>query len=1179
MELDLRKRMHDFHRRLEVDHQILEGAHKQLGQMVNDSLTSTSSSSSSARSTAAAPGAAARGVVMDSNYEARVLAALAATEKLEERLALTWATMSAQQEQLGETLREHASVTGDLRRDVARLENALGGQDGRIAMIPTASPDPSVHSLPSSPSLFEETSPPKTPSWGLSGKKSIMNMVVASAAAAAAAAPSAELNADAKSAESPLLDGTYTWEMLEGDPNVKALIKDVRGKLTEYVNNNRRKVPTIADLESEGTLYLQLLSAKGLRSADENGLSDPCTNLIVEQRPRPSAIWFAHARTTCVSILSSIACPDVKLALGQQQQRSRKKLKTLNPVWVDEVFAFSGVLGQLIADPLKLSVWDFDLFRLGGFKDDFLGRADVELADHTYCNEVRRDMTVVLDTQGEVNIQLWWEPEFLDDQGPSNQKTRARTGRRSRGKVGGTGDSTWRNSYINQYVVRPLLWLIPEQFQSFRGCCSACCISVLPPESPFRTRWNLLLAIGIIYCSIAVPLEIAFEPDMVQAMCTDPKDPYGPISFRGNCIPYLQWYWGNALVDLFFIIDIVLNFRTGFMLEGHLVADDWEVAKAYVHGSFVMDAIGSFPINIVTMLANPDNPYGDAQIAEMQAQQAGGSMDAARANRMLRLVRMAKLTKLFRMRRLAKSMEALEDLGLDPNAITVVKLMSLVVFCCHLLGCLWWMVSDIERSEEELGPGPGSWLASPWHAGENNWHPPHWLKNDASVTMKYTYSFLWGAGMVTSLVPRDIEPVTVTESILTTACMFIGLLLNAYIISALNQALASMNAKRQLTGKQLDSIKTYLVLKAVPPALRARIMEYYEYLLTSSAALQDMNMFDQLPLNLSAQLDLVTSRRLTSRCSFFHNVSNASLVALIAEFKACVYIPDQGITMQGTPLTACFFINKGMVQISTHDGMQTNLTNTDNFGFSDYYASCIAKMQPRCTQTAKAVTYCDLTSLDVETIDDALKHDTKFKDVILEARRAAAAAARSAMAAKARNLVPNHRKIDTRVSGVAWVVRKLTRTKNKWPKLTDKAGWDLLRRKAASDTGQLVTTPPVSNPVLVRMGEEYMAELNTCLELARYLRHTSDSSHQSRLRATFLRATARLEGIREEEDFSSVHSGSSEVGGLTSSGGSRSASPIDNSLSHAPDSRLRGRSDGKIIAFSPVAQPDAMLKA
>jgi hypothetical protein len=123
------------------------------------------------------------------------------------------------------------------------------------------------------------------------------------------------------------------------------------------------------------------------------------------------------------------------------------------------------------------------------------------------------------------------------------------------------------------------------------------------------------------------------------------------------------------------------------------------------------------------------------------------------------------------------------------------------------------------------------------------------------------------------------------------------------------------------------------------------------------------------------------------------------------------------------------------------------------------------------------------------------------------------------------------------------------------------------------------TTPPVSNPVLVRMGEEYMAELNTCIELARYLRHTSGSSHQSRLRATFLRATAKLEGIMEEDDSSSIHSGSSGVEGLTRSGGSRSASPIDDSRSHAPDSRLRGRSDGKIIAFSPVAPPDALLKA
>ena len=61
--------------------------------------------------------------------------------------------------------------------------------------------------------------------------------------------------------------------------------------------------------------------------------------------------------------------------------------------------------------------------------------------------------------------------------------------------------------------------------------------------------------------------------------------------------------------------------------------------------------------------------------------------------------------------------------------------------------------------------------------------------------------------MVTSLVPRDIEPMTVLEAGLTTATMFFGLLLNAYVISSLTQALASMNAKKELASTRLKTIK------------------------------------------------------------------------------------------------------------------------------------------------------------------------------------------------------------------------------------------------------------------------------------------------------------------------------------------------------------------------------------
>jgi hypothetical protein len=51
----------------------------------------------------------------------------------------------------------------------------------------------------------------------------------------------------------------------------------------------------------------------------------------------------------------------------------------------------------------------------------------------------------------------------------------------------------------------------------------------------------------------AVPLEIAFETDMVQAMCTS-EPPYGSMSLRGECAPYLQWFWLNFVVDAFFMV-------------------------------------------------------------------------------------------------------------------------------------------------------------------------------------------------------------------------------------------------------------------------------------------------------------------------------------------------------------------------------------------------------------------------------------------------------------------------------------------------------------------------------------------------------------------------------------------------------------------------------------------------
>jgi len=303
-----------------------------------------------------------------------------------------------------------------------------------------------------------------------------------------------------------------------------------------------------------------------------------------------------------------------------------------------------------------------------------------------------------------------------------------------------------------------------------------------------------------------------------------------------------------------------------------------------------------------------------------------------------------------------------------------VLLVFVSLLCCHWCGCLWWMISDLELNENEL--------VSPRYAGPNNWHPPPWLINEPSLTTKYMHAFFWGAGMVTSMVPRDIEPVTTIEAVVTTFTMFFGLMLNAYVISSMTSAIASMNAKRELAGKQLNQIRNYLILKAVPIDLRSRILEYFQYLYTSSQSLASMEMFDNMPDNLTAQLALSVNRKIAGRCAFFRDVSNASLVTLISDLQPYVYVPGQMVVVEGLPLTHAYFINRGLVKVMGEGRQLGTLTDNDNFGLDDFLASCLTNHPPHVRRSVEAVTYCDMMLLPVERLRAATSIDPIFQEKV-----------------------------------------------------------------------------------------------------------------------------------------------------------------------------------------------------
>ena len=78
-------------------------------------------------------------------------------------------------------------------------------------------------------------------------------------------------------------------------------------------------------------------------------------------------------------------------------------------------------------------------------------------------------------------------------------------------------------------------------------------------NSTFRTNWDLFVIILAIYNAVTIPLNIAFDPLAL-----------GTPAFQAV----------DALVDLIFLIDIVLTFRTTFLdpEKGEEVIEPLEIA-------------------------------------------------------------------------------------------------------------------------------------------------------------------------------------------------------------------------------------------------------------------------------------------------------------------------------------------------------------------------------------------------------------------------------------------------------------------------------------------------------------------------------------------------------------------------------------------------------------------------
>lgn len=102
---------------------------------------------------------------------------------------------------------------------------------------------------------------------------------------------------------------------------------------------------------------------------------------------------------------------------------------------------------------------------------------------------------------------------------------------------------------------------------------------LLLPNSQFLRVWHLIVVVLLIWSATIIPFRIGFYSD--------------------ETVTYDAWVITEIIVDVFFMVDIGVNFCSAYEHENQVVVDWNQVRWNYLTSYFAIDLVGSIPISII----------------------------------------------------------------------------------------------------------------------------------------------------------------------------------------------------------------------------------------------------------------------------------------------------------------------------------------------------------------------------------------------------------------------------------------------------------------------------------------------------------------------------------------------------------------------------------------------------
>ncbi|XP_029445137.1 potassium voltage-gated channel subfamily H member 8 [Rhinatrema bivittatum] len=448
--------------------------------------------------------------------------------------------------------------------------------------------------------------------------------------------------------------------------------------------------------------------------------------------------------------------------------------------------------------------------------------------------------------------------------------------------------------------------------------------------STFKAGWDWLILLATFYVAVTVPYNVSFigNDDLSTTRSTTVSD----IS-----------------VEILFIIDIILNFRTTYVSKsGQVIFEARSICIHYVTTWFIIDLIAALPFDLLYAFN-------------------------------VTVVSLVHLLKTIRLLRLLRLLQKLDRYS-QHSTIVLTLLMSMFALLAHWMACIWYVIGKMEMKANNPLTWDIGWLHELGKRLESPFHGNNTL-GGPTIRSAYIASLYFTLSSLTSVGFGNVSANTDIEKIFSICIMLVGALMHALVFGNVTAIIQRLYSRWSLYHTRTKDLKDFIRVHHLPQQLKQRMLEYFQTTWSVNNGIDSNELLKDFPDELRSDITMHLNKEIL-QLSLFECASRGCLRSLSLHIKTSFCAPGEYLLRQGDALQAIYLVCSGSMEVLKDNMVLAILGKGDLIG-----ANLSIKDQVIKTNAdVKALTYCDLQCIILkglyEVLDFYPEYAHKFVDDI-----------------------------------------------------------------------------------------------------------------------------------------------------------------------------------------------------